>query len=132
MRDSEMNVDVPSFAMDLTESCASVHRMWQPVRLLFVILALALSAGACTSIVGDACELDADCGTGLICDAAQPDGYCTRSSCLEQGCSEEAICVAFDADTSYCVLPCLEASDCRPEYTCVNDFGLHPFCAPTL
>ena len=121
-----------SIAMDLWRSCASVRAMRHFALLLLVLLAFGLTGSACTSIVGDACTLDADCSTGLVCDASQPDGYCTRSNCLEQGCSDEAICVAYDADTSYCVLPCLEASDCRPEYTCVDDFGLHPFCAPSL
>jgi hypothetical protein len=129
MHGSESKVDALSFVMDRTGACGSVPAMWHFTRLLFVFTMLALSAVACTSIVGDACTLDADCGTGLICDASQPEGYCTRSSCLEQGCSEEAICVAFDADTSYCVRPCSEASDCRPGYACVNDFALYPFCA---
>jgi hypothetical protein len=105
--------------------------MWRLARLSIALTVLALSATACTAIVGDACDLDADCGAGLVCDAAQPDGYCTRANCLVQGCSEDAICVAFDVDTSYCMRPCIEESECRPAYTCVGDFSLYPFCAAT-
>ena len=115
-----------SFALDLGDSCANFPCMHRTTQLLLILLIVI--APGCTSIVGDACVLDADCGTGLVCDAAQPEGYCTRTNCEEQSCPDEGICVAFDSDTSYCMRPCSEDSECREAYVCIDDFGLHPFC----
>ena len=127
----DMRIRPTSIALDLRDGCASVIAMWRAIRLCLVLCTFGLSSIACTAIVGDACLIDADCGAGLICDASQPEGYCTRANCAEQECPDEALCVTYDADTSYCVLPCTSAGDCRDGYLCVDDFGLHPFCAPT-
>ncbi len=95
---------------------------------VLVAICLMVTTMGCVSIVGDSCTEDADCGTGLVCDASQPDGYCTRSSCKYDGCPDDGLCIAFNEDTSACVKPCLEDEDCRPEYMCVSVFGSHAFC----
>ena len=105
--------------------------MWRLLKLCLFVTLMSLGPMGCTAVVGDACLIDADCGAGLVCDASQPQGYCTRANCSEQECPDEGLCVVFDADTSYCVKPCVAAADCRDGYTCVDDFGLHPFCTPS-
>jgi hypothetical protein len=96
-------------------------------RILLAIGLLALTP-ACSPVVGDACEVSADCGRSLICDLSMPDGYCTLESCEQNGCPGEGICIRFTPDISYCMQPCEANSDCRSGYTCVQDFGVHPFC----
>ena len=116
--------------LDLREWCASVRGMRPPLTYWLLMLAVVLSMASCKAIVGDACLIDTDCGTGLVCDASQPEGYCTRANCSEQECPDEGLCVAFNMDASYCMRPCDDVSDCRDGYQCVDDFGLHPFCSP--
>ena len=93
------------------------------------LFALALIfASGCGAVVGDSCEVDTDCGTGLACDTTFPDGYCTLGDCQRLGCADKGICVHFDAYTSYCMAPCESADDCRSDYTCISDLGPHDFC----
>jgi len=99
------------------------------LRTSSILVCFVLMIASCTPTVGDACVVDSDCGTGLLCDGSLPDGYCTRPGCDTEGCPNTGLCVTFDADTSYCMKPCQEALDCRPEYECVGEFGPHPFCA---
>jgi hypothetical protein len=94
---------------------------------LFISLALFLGTG-CQAVVGDACEINTDCGTKMYCERSMPEGYCTITSCEVIGCPDFGVCVAFDLDTSFCMDPCEAATDCREGYTCVTDFGPHPFC----
>ena len=103
-----------------------------PRPFAFLWMAVLVLGAGCTPIVGDACESAADCGQGLYCESSLPGGYCTRSACTSQGCPDEGICVLFDEDTSFCMLPCSGADDCRDDYLCVEDFGGHPFCHSTL
>jgi hypothetical protein len=94
-----------------------------------VLICLVMLVSACTTTVGDACDLDSDCGTGLLCDGSLPGGYCTRPDCDIEGCPDTGLCVTFDLDAAYCMKPCEEALDCRPDYQCVTEYGSHPFCA---
>lgn len=96
--------------------------------LLLVAFVLAPLAGACSAIVGDACETQTDCGASMFCERSMPDGYCTLSNCVERGCPDEGVCIVFDPDTSFCMAPCSGNGDCRDEYVCVQDFGAHAFC----
>ncbi len=100
-----------------------VHRI-----MLVALLGLTVVCASCMSIVGDDCTNDIDCGTGLICDASLPDGYCTRKNCLVDGCPDEGVCVTFDEDTANCMKPCVSDSDCRTDFVCIADFGPHAFC----
>lgn len=131
MRASRGSGALRGFALDLLSACASVSPMKVAPWLLLVslLLTLGLSAVACTSIVGDACEQDVDCGTALTCDVSQPEGYCTRADCTNDECPAEGICIAFNEDTSYCMRPCLEDGDCRLGYRCETEQGAHPFCS---
>lgn len=95
---------------------------------MLLLLTLLASAPGCAAIVGDSCETQSDCGQGMFCEKSLPDGYCTIRSCVESGCPEEAVCIRFDNDTSYCMAHCGGDGDCRGGYRCVKDFGLYPFC----
>jgi hypothetical protein len=98
-------------------------------RAVTVLLAAGLLAlTGCGAIVGDSCEVDTDCGTGLSCDTTLPDGYCTLGDCARFGCSDEGVCVRFDAYTSFCMAPCTSAGDCRDDYECIGGQGPHDFC----
>lgn len=96
-------------------------------RLALVVVAL-VSAQACTALVGDPCEAQADCGASMFCERSMPDGYCTLKNCTDRQCPDEGVCIIFDADTSYCMASCEADGDCRDGYVCVDDFGQHPFC----
>lgn len=98
--------------------------------LIHCILTFALSVSliGCVASVGDECGTDTDCGQSLVCELSLPGGYCTRRDCRTDGCPNEALCISFDLDTHYCMRPCTGDGDCREDYTCVTDFGLHPFC----
>ena len=100
-------------------------------RRLLILLLLAAFAGAhgCAAIVGDDCDNDGDCGSGLVCERSLPGGYCTVRDCVINGCPDEGICIVFDAQTSFCMAPCNGGSDCRDTYVCEQDFGAHPFCS---
>lgn len=97
-------------------------------RLLAVLALFGAGLGGCAPIVGDACETQSDCGTGLFCERSMPGGYCTLRNCEDQGCPDEGVCIRFSADVSWCMQPCASKSDCRDGYTCVTEFGTHPFC----
>lgn len=100
-----------------------------PLRLLLLaFLTALLFAPACAPIVGDACETSADCGRSLACERSMPGGYCTLKNCEDQGCPDEGVCIRFSSDVSWCMQPCSSNSECRDGYTCVKDFGRHPFC----
>jgi len=103
------------------------------MRRLVIIVALLL-LGSCAAKVGDACEVNTDCGNGLSCDQAQPEGYCTASPCQTNECPDEAVCVDFKDGSSFCMLRCEKGGDCRDGYVCVDNYGDAPFCngAPFL
>lgn len=62
-----------------------------------LLLAVGLSAAACSKKVGDSCQTAADCNPngGRICDLSQPGGYCTILGCDETTCPSEATCVRY-------------------------------------
>ncbi len=91
------------------------------------VFALA-SASACANIVGDSCGDQTECGRQMFCELSLPGGYCTVRNCLDNGCPDEGVCIQFDDDTSYCMLACETNGDCRDDYRCVRDFGVHAFC----
>ena len=101
-------------------------------RLSIALVTLALAAlvlgTGCQAVVGDACEINTDCGTEMYCERSMPEGYCTVKSCEVIGCPDYGVCVSFDLDQSYCMDPCDVDTDCRDGYVCVTDFGPHPFC----
>lgn len=61
--------------------------------------------------VGSSCASDGDCNSGLVCDTAQPGGYCVYPDC--DNCGEDGVCV----DDS-CGQQCTETRDCRVGYVC--------------
>ncbi|MFO0746838.1 MAG: hypothetical protein U1F43_14375 [Myxococcota bacterium] len=96
--------------------------------LLLAAFVVAGLGQACTAIVGDSCTTQTDCGASMFCERSMPDGYCTLEGCTARACPDEGVCIEFDPDTSFCMASCSSNSDCRDGYTCVKDFGPHPFC----
>lgn len=98
------------------------------LRITVILLALAPLAIGCGAQVGDECEVQTDCGAGLICEQSLPGGYCTLTDCERDGCPEEGVCIRFATNVSYCMLQCDSSDDCRDGYRCVDDFGSTAFC----
>lgn len=70
---------------------------------------------------GDSCTTAADCaGDSCLQDfSGWPQGYCTTTDCLADGCTGEgAVCLAFDAVQSMCFQSCSTGQDCRTGYAC--------------
>lgn len=104
-----------------------MRHSWTSALVLCVMLGCGLLAG-CAPTVGDTCETDAACGTGLFCDLSTPDGYCTVSPCRAGECPEEAVCVDFGGEASYCMRRCDDGQGCRDGLTCREDLGDVAFC----
>jgi hypothetical protein len=112
-----------------------------------VVLALAGAAllgvaglAGCTPQIGDSCVLSTDCSTQgtLVCDPAEPGGYCTQVNCQANLCPNEAACVLFNANLpgcgyndrvgpmgprsaeAFCMKQCHKNSDCRSGYICTD------------
>ncbi|HIA00419.1 MAG TPA: hypothetical protein EYN06_04790 [Myxococcales bacterium] len=94
---------------------------------IFGIIIVVL-ATACASQVGDPCENSTQCGPSLDCDLTQPDGYCTQKPCVVNGCPDEAACIKFEDESTFCMARCDSSSDCRDDYVCVDNFGDIAFC----
>jgi hypothetical protein len=96
-----------------------------------------LAAAACTPSIGDKCVLSTDCSVqgNLVCDNAQPGGYCTMLNCSGNSCPGGAGCVLFNAAVqgcaytdrsisrtgrTFCMAQCHKDSDCRGGYICAD------------
>lgn len=88
----------------------------------FLIIIFTLSALSCGRQVGDDCNTNSDCGTNWICDTSQPGGYCTLSPCTPDSCPDEAVCVVFAPDVTWCMRRCDAKNPCRTNYVCVQDY----------
>jgi len=76
--------------------------------------------------LGGACQSDIDCSAGLYCDAALPDGLCTKA------CSEDAQCGGprWACLGGRCLSTCNEraiVNPCRDKYVCRVD-GTRSLC----
>jgi len=109
-------------------SAAVTHNAPHSKLLLFAFLAMLIGASACGSAVGDSCETQTDCGQTMYCELSMPEGYCTRRNCQLDGCPDSGVCITFEPGISYCMRECETTSDCRDGYSCISDFGVHPFC----
>ncbi len=100
------------------------------LRSSLIVMALCLSAtlAGCSAQVGDACLTSQECGTAGLCDTSSPDGYCTQTPCSPNGCPDEAVCVEFEGDQTFCMLRCEVDGDCRQGYACRADRGPIKFC----
>ena len=85
-----------------------------------VVLALAVNTAACAAGVGDACSVNSDCGSGRICDTSQPNGYCTVSNCVRNGCPGNAVCIEYADQVSYCMQRCGPFAFCRDGFSCIE------------
>ncbi len=90
--------------------------------------ALAMVAFGCAPVIGDACERHTEGGAGLMCDAATPGGYCTISPCRVGDCPEEAVCIDFQSEQTFCMRRCDQNQGCREGLTCREDIGEIAFC----
>lgn len=105
---------------------------------LVIGLCAALLSG-CPPKIGDECETSGDCSAqeNRLCDITQPGGYCTVFNCEPGGCSDEGVCVAFNARLStvpgcqnpnglsrfarsFCLANCESDDDCRTGYVCAD------------
>lgn len=101
-------------------------------------LPLAALLFGCAPKIGNRCTLSTDCSQigDRLCDATQPDGYCTIFNCEPDTCPE-SVCVRFNAqldpaceatdlirsprlERTFCMQPCDDESDCRTDYTCIK------------
>ena len=99
-----------------------------PTALATLLLSACLLLG-CEAGVGDKCSTSNDCPTGTVCDTDSPSGYCLAAGCvLDDECPEDAVCIRFRKDQSFCLKKCKKNGDCRSGYTCRNDLGSHAFC----
>ncbi len=99
------------------------------VCVLISASALLLAPVACKPLAGDPCEKNTDCGReGLVCDLAQPSGYCTLTPCLPNGCPDESACIDFGERRTWCMKICESNDDCRDGYACVKKGGQPAFC----
>ena len=89
---------------------------------------LVLLGFGCAPTIGDACERHTDCGAGVMCDQATPGGYCTISPCRTGDCPEEAACVDFQSEQTFCMRRCDQGQGCREGLTCRKDIGEVAFC----
>ncbi len=98
---------------------------------------VAVLAAACSPEIGDACDVHSDCSSTAsdrLCDPTRPGGYCTLFNCEPGTCPEEAVCVAYRAETiagpactddprfvrTFCMRTCGGEGDCRSGYDCVD------------
>lgn len=105
-----------------------------------LLLPVAALAAGCRPTIGDKCTTSTDCSIqgDRLCDATQPDGYCTIFNCEPGTCPPgEAVCVGFDPELdpacgptinatktprferTFCMKTCQQDSDCRAGYKCV-------------
>jgi hypothetical protein len=102
-----------------------------------VLLAVALSAIACSQQIGASCQTASDCNPngGRICDISQPGGYCTILGCNETSCPSEATCIRY-FPVQFLTKPCNPSCEdrlCQPALgggdggTSTSDAGL-PLC----
>jgi hypothetical protein len=106
------------------------------IRLATLVVAVAALAG-CKPQIGDSCSVSTDCSSvgDRLCDTTQPGGYCTIFNCEPGTCPDEAICIAFQTNTSavcpdpqagsrlrrtFCLRNCEGDGDCRGGYSCVD------------
>lgn len=102
--------------------------MGRVLQIFCCVVFFGLSIYGCAAEVGDTCTTNTDCGAELFCDGSMAGGYCTRSPCAANECPEEAVCIQFDDNSTFCMKRCESDGDCRNEYVCVGNFGDAPFC----
>ncbi len=98
------------------------------MRALILFAAVSLGLVGCAPTVGDACTTNANCGSGLFCDLSTEGGYCTSSPCRAGECPEEATCVDFGAESTFCMRRCDDGQGCRDGLVCRTDVGDVAFC----
>lgn len=84
-------------------------------------------------VIGGACEGDAGCPDGGVCDTDLPGGYCTRS-CSTLACPAGSRCYAWDSGEAWCLATCAGPgegrSGCRADYVCYDDHAGQGLCWP--
>ncbi|MGZ3457783.1 MAG: S8 family serine peptidase, partial [Archangium sp.] len=86
-----------------------------------------------TSIVGQPCTSDNQCGADGFCGTNYPGGYCSQD-CLTTACPAGSKCYATpDGTGAYCYATCTGAGtqgSCRSSYLCVADKAGDAACFP--
>lgn len=103
-----------------------------------LLLAALLAAPSCKKVIGDSCSQSTDCSLqgDRVCDLTQHEGYCTIDACDPGTCPDDAVCVAFNANTRrltrrFCMATCNADGDCRDGYRCVIPTPASAMCAQT-
>lgn len=95
-----------------------------------LLLLLSVAAGSCGKPqVGDSCDEDADCPSGLCVGPGSgfPDGYCS-SDCTTAGCGEGQSCAAVAEDGPLiCLRGCTTNDDCQDSAQCYKG-ACNPRC----
>lgn len=93
------------------------------MRALLPLAVLLLSLVSCSggsSGVGNRCQDDSECETGL-CYGAAAGGYCTTPCGLEgetAGCPDETVCKPIHGGPARCLLICEDSAQCPPASNC--------------
>lgn len=105
---------------------------------MLALLAVLLAAPSCKKVIGDSCSQSTDCSLqgDRVCDLTQRDGYCTIDACDPGTCPDNAVCVAFNANSQrltrrFCMAPCNNDGDCRDGYRCFVPTASQAMCAQT-
>jgi serine protease len=76
------------------------------------------------SVIGQPCTSSGQCGSGGICAANYPGGYCTQE-CSTTSCPVGSDCYALTDGSAYCFATCTGAlgtqGSCRSGYVCADD-----------
>jgi hypothetical protein len=113
------------------------RRLHVSVLLLTLVAVVALAAPACSGsgnvaaglVVEEACHLNSDCASGLICGLGACRAMCrtaadcgTGGSCVDNG--DVAVCRYADENNT----PCGKPSDCPAPLACASDYRCRNLC----
>jgi hypothetical protein len=92
-------------------------------RIAVVVLGLNSLLLSCQpTMIGVACQNNADCERGLFCDLGSPNGYCTMNCSEALPCPIGSICAVIELDNTSDIQRCLQECgvdrDCRLGYKC--------------
>jgi hypothetical protein len=88
------------------------------------------TAGTANGALGEACQSNGECGSGLTCSLTSqgyPGGFCTTTCSSTSPCPTGATCTAIGT-TQICAPSCTLDSQCRQSYACCAT--LNDACVP--
>ena len=85
-----------------------------------------------TGLVGDSCNADGDCTSGLACNPLAigfPSGYCSADCSASGTCASGGQCTTLSSGSKVCASTCAADADCRKDYVCCATEG--NVCVPS-